>query len=128
MQNQGMRQQDADRIKDFNEFAEQVDNRIDGFNVIEKENEVSVFMTNLVGSKVILFLKFTKVQSSFGFLHLKRAEKNGIPIGKSIFELQKNSLLHKWSQVKNIIETLKCHEPSRTDRIKKLIKNCQELS
>ena len=48
MQNQGMRQQDADRIKDFNEFAEQVDNRIDGFNVIKNENEVGVFMTNLV--------------------------------------------------------------------------------
>ena len=128
-QSQEAREQDADRIKDFNDFLDNVETQIDGgFNFIKSENEVSVLMTNVIGSRIIQFFHFTKVESPFGFLHLKHVEKNGIPIGKNVFDLQKNSLLHKWSQVRNIVSTLKCYESSTTDKIKKVIENCKELS
>ena len=62
------------------------------------------------------------------FIQLIRAEKNGIEVPKSKFDLQKNSLLHKWSQVSNILSVISSHEPSTSDRLRKLICECNEIS
>ena len=69
IQNQETREQDADCFKYFDDFDEKVLTQIDGFNFIKKENEVCIFMTDVIGSEVILLFKFSKVQLSFGFLH-----------------------------------------------------------
>ena len=72
IQNQETREQDANCIKDFDDFVEKVDSQIDGFHFIENE---SVSMTDAIESKVILFFKFSNVQSPFGFLHLDCAKR-----------------------------------------------------
>ena len=85
------------------------------FLVNQKDKHVSLFMTDDLGSKVVLYLLFRKVDSPFGFIQLIRAEKNGIEVPKSKFDLQKNSLLHKWSQVSNILSVINSHEPSTSE-------------
>ena len=52
-------------------------------------------MTDELGKEVLLNVIFKKVESPFGFLQLVSAEKNGIEVPKTLFNLQKNSLLHK---------------------------------
>ena len=71
------------------------------FHVIKNGNdELTLSMTNDLGSQVILFIHFKKVDSPFGFLQLFKAEKHGMDVPKYKFDLQKNSLLHKWTQVR----------------------------
>ena len=54
-------------------------------------------MTDELGKEVLLNVIFKKVESPFGFLQLVSAAKNRIQVLKSLFNFQKNSLLHDWS-------------------------------
>ena len=45
------------------------------------------------------------------------AQKNGRTIPKKEFQLQKNSLLHRWSQLKEVIEVVSNHTPSNADHL-----------
>ena len=85
-------------------------------------------MTNDLGSQVILFIHFKKLDSPFGFLQLFKAEKHGMDVPKYKFDLQKNSLLHKWTQVRNIITVMNLHEASTQDLLSKLIKECKQVT
>ena len=72
-------------------------------------------MTDDFGSKVVLYLLFSKVDSPFGFLLLIYGEKNEAEVPKSMFELQKISPLHKWSHVSNNLSVMNNNEPSTSD-------------
>ena len=65
--------------------------------------DLTMFLTDILGQKVVQFLHFREVESTFGYLELVSAEKNGFEVHKNIFDLQKNILIHKWSQLSNII-------------------------
>ena len=65
-------------------------------------------MTNDLEGVKLFCLLF--VDSPFGFLQLFKAEKHGMDVPKYKFDLQKNSLLHKWTQVRNIITVMNLHE------------------
>ena len=45
-----------------------------------------------------------------GFLQLVLAEKEGIEVARKHFDLQKNSLMHKWSQFFSIISVLNSYD------------------
>ena len=49
-------------------------------------------------------------------------------VPKYKFDLQKNSLLHKWTQVRNIITVMNLHEASTQDLLNKLIKECKQVT
>ena len=51
-----------------------------------------------------------------------------MPVAKNIFNLQKNSLLHKWSQVNEIISRLSTYDPAVKERLQKIIAGCEEIT
>ena len=89
----------CDKILDFATFAEEFEKRFTLFSVKNHGDKLTAFMVDELGSKVVQYFCFKKVDSCFGFLHLAKVEKNGYEIPKIIFNLQKNSLLHRWSQM-----------------------------
>ena len=64
--------------------------------ILSKMKMISLFMTDNIGSKVVLFLNFKSIISPFGFLQLHCAEKDGMTVPKNTFDLQKNNVLHKY--------------------------------
>ena len=95
-------------------FCTNIEMRYNAFRVYRKGNDA-------IGRKVVQFLHFKEVNSPFGFLHLVVAEKDGFQIPKKKFSLQKNSLLHKWSQVAEILNTINNHEPESSAYLEKAI-------
>ena len=91
----------------------------------EKFIETSLSSIMIILACIIFITR--KVNISFGFFQLIRAEQNGIDVAKSIFELEKNSLLYKWSQVSNILSVMNKHEPEFSDRLRKLISKCNKI-
>ena len=83
-------------------------------------------MDNL-GSKVTKFIHFREAQSKFGFLLLIRAEKDGVDVPLVLFDLQKNHMLHRWSQVKFIVSVVDQHAPSTQDRIRAAVNQLEEI-
>ena len=76
------------------------------------------------------------MKSSFGFLYLKCAEKNGKEVPKAYFSkdccLQKNSLLSKWSQFDKILSWITVYEFKNADYLKSALQelsqmNCSDL-
>ena len=66
-------------------------------------------MANELGSKVVQYFCFKKVESCFGFLHLAKVEKNGYEIPKINFNLQKNSLIDglRWKKSSRLLIIMK---------------------
>lgn len=46
---------------------------------------------------------------------------------KNKFDLQKNNLLHKWSQLRNIISVMNCYCPSNKDHLSKAMKELNKI-
>ena len=64
-------------------------------------------LTDKIEQKVIQFLHFNKVVSNFVFLlYHECVESCDVISQNKMFPLQKNSLLSKWSQVNDIIQTV----------------------
>ena len=73
----------------FNEFCNKVAQYVDKrFNIRKIGNdELTLSLTDDLGSKVILFLHWKKVVSPFGFLQLFEAKKNGMTVPKGKFDV-----------------------------------------
>ena len=69
------------------------------YRIVCDTNDIFISKTDAKGRSVIQFLHLQFVNSSFGFLYLKCAEKKGKEVHKTYFSkacyLQKNSLLSK---------------------------------
>ena len=85
-------------------------------------------MVDELGSKVVQYFCFKKVESCFGFLHLSKVEKNGYEIPKIIFNLQKNSLLHRWSQMEEILSIVNNYETSNNDHLLKAMEELKQMT
>ena len=94
---------------------------------MQNGKEITMSLTDLHGKSIIQFLHFREVDSPFGFLQLVQAEKNGVDISKRNFQLQKNNLLHKWSQIEFILSVMNTHEPSSKDVLMKIIKDLEKI-
>ena len=72
------------------------------------------------------------VKSSFGFLYLKCAEKNGKEVPKTYFSkaccLQKNSLLSKWFQFDKIMSYITVYEFKDADYLKSALQELSQMS
>ena len=92
-----------------------------------------VSKTDEIGRKVVTFLHFKKVTSSFGFLFLDSVERSGMFVSKKIFPLQKNGLVSKWSQIEEIVLLADKYEPDKSDILKTVLElmemlvDCHEL-
>ena len=83
------------------------------FNFVSDANDFSLFQTEKLGQRVILFVHFREV--IFGFLKFITAEKNEMEVPKKILHIPKNSLINKWSVVKDVIQEVTSFEPEDTD-------------
>ena len=104
-----------DKIGSFQQFVNSVKKRYKNLKILHNGDDLTISATDKLGREVVQFLHFKHVRSSFGFLFLERAEKNGYTVSKSSFELQKNSLVSRWSQIDNILSVVRCFEPSNED-------------
>ena len=117
-----------DKILDFTTFAEEFERRFTSFSVKNHGNKLTVFMVDELGSKVVQYFCFKKVESCFGFLHLAKVEKNGYEIPKINFNLQKNSLLHRWSQMEEILSIVNNYETSNNDYLLRAIEELKQMT
>ena len=97
----------CDKISSFSIFTDKVKSRYTSFCVKNTSGNLTMFKLDDLGRNVTQFIYFKEVESHFGFLNLFQAEKDGYPMPKSNFKnLQKNSLLHRWSQVDEILDEI----------------------
>ena len=118
----------CDKILDFTTFAEEFERRFTSFSVRNHGEKLIVFMVDKLGSKVVQYFCFKKVESCFWFLHLSKVEKNGYEIPKIIFDLQKNSLFHRWSQMEEILSIVNNDETSNNDHLLKAIEELKQMT
>ena len=111
-----------DRILSFEKFASEVGIRFKNFSITRNGVNISMFCLNENSSKVVQFISFREVNSKFGFLQLVKVCKNGYEIQKHNFQLQKNSLLNRWSQVDDIISVIQVHQASNKDHLDTALK------
>ena len=76
--------------------------------------DLTLFRTDKMGREIVVFIHFREVVSPFGFLKLVTAEHNGMEVPKQFMYIPRNSLVHKWSMVKEIVDKL-MYEPSNED-------------
>ena len=86
-----------------------------------------VSKTDEIGRKVVTFLHLKKVASSFGFLFLDSVERHGQLVPKKIFPLQKNGLLSKWSQIKDVVRLAETYKPDSSDILNTVLKLMESL-
>ena len=115
------------KINNYQNFVKEIGSHVAHFRFITNGKELTMFMTDTLGKKVIQFLHFREVESTFGYLQLLSAEKNGFEVPKNKFELQKNNLFHKWSQLSDIISVLNCYCPLNTDYLSKAMKELNKI-
>ena len=129
-ENERLRTEVADKIGDFSSFCNDIQKHIPkGYRIVCDTNDIYISKTDAKGRSVIQFLHLQFVNSSFGFLYIKCAEKNGKEVPKTYFSkaycLQKNSLLNKWSQFDKIMSCITMYEFKDADYLKGTL---QELS
>ena len=122
-------EEELDKIKDFENFKEQCASRYRQFNVICNDTEdLYMSRTDPTGRRVLMFLHFRQIVSPFGFLYLVGVDKSETPLSKSLFSLQKNSLVSKWSQIDDIIHKIKHYEPSNDDHLQKVLESLDKMT
>ena len=89
-------------------------------NIFHLKDDITISVTDKLGKKVLQFLHFKHVQSPFGFLFLEQVEKYGYEIPKKLFNLQKNSLISRWSQTDEILAVTRKFEPSNEDYLQRI--------
>ena len=119
---------EKDRITDFETFCKGISRRHKLYRVIRDGDNLYLSLTDQIGQKVLQFVHFKKVVSDFGFLFLEKAEKTGVQLPKKLFPLQKNSLLSKWSQVREILNIVTSYEVSNDDLLNHALESLNQMS
>ena len=122
--------EEKDKIGSFADFVKNLKQRFKNMRIIHLNNDLTISVTDTLGREVVQFLHFKHVESSFGFLFLEAVEKYGYRVPKKLFNLQKNSLISRWSQIDQIISITRGFEPTNDDymdRITKLLDTMVEL-
>ena len=97
------------------------------FQFKKHDKDFTISSTDILGRKVTKFIHFREVDSSFGFLQLIRAEKDGIDVPFALFDIQKNHIIHKWSQLDRILAVVDKHAASTSDRVRVAVKILEEI-
>ena len=83
------------------------------FRFVSDVPDLTMFRTDKMGREV---------DSPFGFLKFVSAEHIGMEVPKQILGLPRNSLVSKWSIMKDIVEKVSMYQPSNDDYLQKTIK------
>ena len=97
-------------------FVHELPKKFQGFsfrNISTKE--VTMYKTDDLGKTVVFFLHFEEVSSPIEFLKLVTLAKDGIAVPKRIVGVPKNSLVHQWSQLANMINAAYKYEATNAD-------------
>ena len=124
-------QDDCDRIDTFDNFVKNIETHVQNYRFIHTSDDLTMFMTDTIGRKVIRFIHIRKVESNFGFLRLISVEKNGFEMPRCKFNLQKDCIIHRWSDVKHIVSIINDYENSYIDHLNRAIQEldiCEEFN
>ena len=119
-----------DKIKDFQEFTENVKYHMNGYNFIHTNDDLTAYMTDKMGRKIIHYMHFRNVQTDFGFIKIMSIEKDGFEVNNNVFEIQKNGYIHKWSELQKIVDILIKHNNPSEAHFKKAVQEldlCEEF-
>ena len=109
----------ADKIQDFHDFTENLKKHMKGYNFIHNSDDLIAYMTDTMGRKIIHHIQFRNIQSDFGFLKLMCVKKDGYEVNNSVFGIQKDGYIHKWSDVQTILRKLVEYKMSSEAHLKK---------
>ena len=118
----------ANKMKDFEHFYAKISTYFPGFNIVKDQKNLYLSKTDATGRHVEQFFHFQHVNSPFGFLFLNKVEKDGIEVPKSMFPLQKNSLVSKWSQIISIINQVNTHDYTSQDILQHVISQFRKMT
>ena len=123
------RREEEDKIKDFDDFCQKICVRYPNFNIIPDEGGTDIYLsrTDVRGQKVTRFLHFRSITSHFGFLYFVTGEKDGTPVPKGKFSLQKNSLVSRWTQMDDIVSVIDNYEIKNDDRLKIILESFDKM-
>ena len=83
---------EMDKIKSFENFVKNIHSHVSKhFQFKRHDKDFTISTTDNLGRKVTKFLHFREVDSSFGFLQLICAEKDGIEVPFTLFDIQKKT-------------------------------------
>ena len=117
-----------DKIKSYEDFVKHVATHVNkNFHFVRNGSDFTMYMTDLLGRKVVKFIHFREEKSPFGFLKLVSVERNGCDVPKTLLDIQKNHYIHKWSKLKYITAVIDEHLPSNSDRLSVLMNQLSEL-
>ena len=54
-------------------------------------------------------------------------EKDGIEVPFTLFDIQKNHIIHKWSQLARILAVVDKHDASTSERVRVAVKILEEI-
>ena len=121
-------QEAADKIKDFNNFVDNIALHVKDYSVIKDQNNLYLSKTDKTGQMVEQFYHFQHISSHFGFLFLNKAEKDGMVVPKKLFPLQKNSLISQWSQIQSMIKVVNTYESTGQDKLHQILAQLHSLN
>ena len=132
-ENERLRIEVVDKIDDFSSFCNDIQKHIPkDYRIVCDTNNIYISKTDAKQRSVIQFLHLQFVKSSFEFLYLKCAEKNGKEVPKTYFSkaccLQKNTLLSKWSQFHKIMSCITVYEFKDADYLKSVLQKLSQMS
>ena len=89
--------------------------------------DFTMYRTNRIGQKVVVFIHFRKVEPKFGVLKYITAEHNGMEVPKQTLGVPRNSLLQKWSMVGEIVDKVTMYKPSNEDYLQKALESIKYI-
>ena len=77
--------------------------------------EMTMYKTDNLGKSVLYFIQFQEVISPIGFLKVVSVEKNGIEVPKRCLGIPRNSLIHRWTQIEEMLSHLYKYDHQNQD-------------
>ena len=116
-----------DQLINFKNFLKEIKRYFPLFSFVNDGADLTLFRTDKMGREIVVFIHFQEVVSPFGFLKLVTAERNGMEVPKQFMNIPRNSLVYKWSMVKEIVDKLFMYEPSNEDYFHKSTKSITSM-
>ena len=110
-ENKEKHEKEKDKIKDFKSFNYFLKRKYPTFMFNDINNkEMTMYKTDNLGKSVLYFIQFQEVISPIGFLKVVSVEKNGIEVPKMCLGIPRNSLIHCWTQIEEMLSHLYKYE------------------
>ena len=87
-----------------------------------------MFKLGELGRYVLLFIYFKEVESHFWFLAYGGGRERWLRDTQALFKFVEDSLLHRWSQVNEILTTVNNYQMSNSDHLTKVMYELNQIT